>query len=836
MDLEKTSSATSCSSSTNWTVAGGSLLNSLSFESSLSPIDEEVQEEEENTTANSTTSKSPLILRPSSPDSGPCEIKIDFTQKHEVRQVYVRSTARVYEIYYHSGLQSDSEYLCTVRCGIALRDEGVLTAKIEELVSANRSETYKDITEEDSKSGSNLTSSEDDWVEVKVPNAAVAENKNFSLPSKADSITERSKQEFYEATAEITDGSPCRSLTLRLLSHENKGFVFVDEVYVFADPVDSADSEDQGSQVENSSGSSLMAMLVPALLQLSKTTKPSTDTREKQKLPEYESRSTDPMNFATEIQQEGNSNRGDHLEVKWQKVNGSGSIACPAQLENFSQVPISENKPDYQSTGHLERAMDQLVSRMGRIEDLCLRFEENMLKPINSIESRLQRVEQQIEVLLKKSHNSELRSCLRICAPEFSCNGSDSNSFCNSGSDYPNGGSFGSDKKDFHSGVISVPPYDVRDPMNATQLLPSLVVTAPDFSNSEDAEENFASDSVTDSFQDKQRQVLSIDDALASALAGFISSSSIQPSKYTQTVTFKAPEFLNEEDENDDKKTSPGVQCEIAIDQSVARYETDATVCMTDSTSSNTCLEGEETATRSHNDDLSEKTADGGDKDCRQCAGGAGDCQTTGVDTVVGPDMERTDSSHKSEESINEEVSNQITNVSVPDNADTPHHMPSNPTENVTSGEDGVASSEFAAATEQKKSGFDILQKVLEFSCASSVVDFRIPVLDVKFATNENSNAKAVPLEDLLADVQESTVDPPCIDDTDDNSPIAQKCNLILVQDVEPSAPATDGDVSLDLNYCNLMDVPLIIEGESLQDYQDYPTCSSHEVFPSSLI
>jgi len=66
---------TSWSSSTNWTVSGGSLANSVAFESYLSPID---YNEAEATADSTTTSKSPLVLRPTSPDSGPCEIKSEF--------------------------------------------------------------------------------------------------------------------------------------------------------------------------------------------------------------------------------------------------------------------------------------------------------------------------------------------------------------------------------------------------------------------------------------------------------------------------------------------------------------------------------------------------------------------------------------------------------------------------------------------------------------------------------------------------------------------------------------------------------------------------------------
>ena len=76
-----TTTTVSSSSSTNWTIAGGSLVNSVTFESYLSNGQEEEEEDEETTIANSnptTLDKSPLVLRPPSPDSNPCEIKSTF--------------------------------------------------------------------------------------------------------------------------------------------------------------------------------------------------------------------------------------------------------------------------------------------------------------------------------------------------------------------------------------------------------------------------------------------------------------------------------------------------------------------------------------------------------------------------------------------------------------------------------------------------------------------------------------------------------------------------------------------------------------------------------------
>ena len=57
-------------SATNWTSVRGTLVNSITFDSSLSPspIDDETAH------LNPTAKRRPLILKPTSPDSGPCEL------------------------------------------------------------------------------------------------------------------------------------------------------------------------------------------------------------------------------------------------------------------------------------------------------------------------------------------------------------------------------------------------------------------------------------------------------------------------------------------------------------------------------------------------------------------------------------------------------------------------------------------------------------------------------------------------------------------------------------------------------------------------------------------
>lgn len=90
-------------------------------------------------------------------------VAVTFAQEHELRQVYIRSTARVYEVYYTKKKRDDREYLCTVRCGVAMtEDEEVL--KIIPLIESPASENgVVPVTD----GNGNARTNEDDWVEVK---------------------------------------------------------------------------------------------------------------------------------------------------------------------------------------------------------------------------------------------------------------------------------------------------------------------------------------------------------------------------------------------------------------------------------------------------------------------------------------------------------------------------------------------------------------------------------------------------------------------------------------------------------------------------------------------
>lgn len=805
---------TSWSSKTNWTVADGFLVDSITFESLTINDDDD---DHQNTDSNPTL-KSPLILQPPSPDPPPCEITITFAQKYEVRQVYVRSTARIYEIYYASDLGSSNEYLCTVRCGVATREEEVLcTPSFEEAV-AHLKGANKETDEKKSKSDGSLNTNEDGWVEVKALDSPQLDNGNSSLPSSGNAKQGESLQDFYEATAEINDAEPCVSITLRMLSLQNKGCIFVDEIYVFGDPIEPSDSDNRVGQMENSASSSLMAMFMPTLVQLSKSRTAGQvlgnhtfNSKEKQKSQEIGSKATDSISAAKNIQKGGDSGSGDKQEEKVHETVKATSI--PAHMEMPAQVSDTVCKHDSPSS-HIDKVLDQLVSRVSRIEDFFLRFEERMLKPINSIDARLQRVEQQLEELTKKPQYSELR-CTRISAPEFSWHESDDNFFDNNENSVVE-----SDVKGY---TVPIPADDVADSSNNSQSHSSLLLTDPVSSNAEDEEENNALEAATGSANDKPKLAMSVDEALALALTGFLSSVSASPRKYIQALAIKAPDFSVEEDNTTGKRSSHEVEGRRATDPPIRSNAADIAECTNESlsTSSNiSCSESEVKATKSVDDHYSEKAGEEG-KD---------DSLDRGIHSMVAPSRPKVATDDKK----NIEVSDRVNHISV-DECETGNQFLESQTDDGLglTEEVAVLNSESSINEEVVKdqSDKDVLWD-LRFSCASSVVDFEIPILDVKFVSQETSNVKS-PFEALLDGVPETNVEAQYAKEDDDSFQIFQQDNLISVDDTELTSPANGNHPSMDMNYCSLDDMPLYAEGEKLHDYF---ISNKKEAYASSLI
>ncbi|KAJ8513620.1 hypothetical protein OPV22_004054 [Ensete ventricosum] len=254
--------------STNWTVAGGSPHDAVSFETS-----------EEDAPTAPTISTPLILLRPPAEaaaeeeDRGflPCEVTVCLNGKYEIHRIYARSTARVYEVYFATDKQNKcKEYLCTVRCGVASEEVTPLSSDVASLECENGSYATSDKQDKMSLADSN-SSNEDGWVEVKIPDTPSHDHKINVLSTKIDGNSNTDCQIYYEATADIVDASPCMSVTLRFLSLKTKTCVHVSEIYIYADPVESDTPCAPVSMGENFGGNSLLAMFMPSLLQLSKS-------------------------------------------------------------------------------------------------------------------------------------------------------------------------------------------------------------------------------------------------------------------------------------------------------------------------------------------------------------------------------------------------------------------------------------------------------------------------------------------------------------------------------------------------------------------------------------
>lgn len=590
---------------------------------------------------------------------------------------------------------------------------------------------------------------------------------------------------------------------------------------MFGDPVEPAESENVTSQT-GTDGSSLMAMFVPTLLQLSEARSVRRiqddhilDAKERE-MKEFSSQTPYLTNSANKIHQEENSGLADKQKVKLQET--VGSVAIASQVEKLgipSQVSDGERKLDLPCS-HNEKVLDHLVSRVSRIEDLLLRFEERMLKPLNSIEARLQHVEQQLEELNKKPQNSDLQCCTRIYAPEFSCHELD-DFFDSNENNMPT-----SDEK---GSPLCIPPEHGADLANASHSLSSLVVTAPEFSHADEEEEDEL-EAVADSSKEEPKRALSIDDALASALAGLMSSTSAERQKYTQALAIKAPDFSFEEDSNSGKRAMQETKDGIATDPPFNHTVTDETECIISaSTSSNIhFLESKLKEIKSFNDHYLENTGEGVDEKFWFNEEGK-DSQASDIQDAIasGGQVVTETNLHKITEDIEGlEASNRFSNISALGYCEAVDQFLDN---QIDGGSDLIqeitfANFEFSTTAEVKDKDCEkvILQDIFYFPSASSIVDFEIPILDVNFVSQDISPSASL-LEALLADLPDSNDEVPCATEQDDVSQVGEQCDLISVDDYKSIIPTNANYFSVDVDYCSLGEIPLTVEDEGLQEY-----------------
>ncbi|CAD5334274.1 unnamed protein product [Arabidopsis thaliana] len=697
-------------STTNWKLVDGTLIDAISFESSFTANPES---DDGIISAAVDHVKSPLLLLPPVPNGEPCEITITFAQEHELRQIYIRSSARVYEVYYTKKRRHDKEYLCTVRCGVAIRDEEVLQIPLTE--SAD-SKPVKDLIERKVADNVNGRTSEDDWVEVKASD---------------DSLLNNEKQDFYEATAEINDAEPCTSITVRLLSLQDKRCALVDEVYVFADPVDPSESEkEEATGTGNSSSSSLMAMFMPALLQLSRG-------KERDRQVSDKSNSTNPVAI-------GNT---DQIGVS----SPVDTVAKP--VDAATRVSGAEIKPAL-SCNNVETILNQLVNKL---------------------------VEKKLEQLGKKSFESDLGFRTKI--PNQDSLRSDTDKTPDT--DESDGLTKNTDVVPDSSSIDNSEDCAVVLPKNRLDNILSKSVELESENSSISgnemisAEPEIRNEEVGHSFEEKPKHSLSINDALASALAGLLSSHSITDGKYSQALVITAPEFSSEDDVEIEEK--PGTSAhpddsQVAAEESENRYSS--------SLESSTSAQKEPGITP----DDSHGTMYGVFKKLDDSFGGDEEAET-----VVSV----------SDNALDEET---VTSSTKADCYTERENLSYKPTEPDSLIHELECSNVTTAKCKGEPSMDDVLKSVLGFQPTTSSVDFLTPVLDVKFnLENKDSDSKYF-FEVLFTEESKTYVD--CKNDVFDD-------NLVSVEDEEElKGPPTDTLSSVEMNHYATNEMPIHWNGE----------------------
>ncbi|KAJ1291507.1 hypothetical protein BS78_02G320200 [Paspalum vaginatum] len=454
-----------------------------------------------------------VLFRPPPDGDGdvpPCEVTVSFRGKYEIHRVYVRSTARVYELYHCTDKMGTSkDYLCTVRCGLAVKEPQPCG---EESVSQwNDSALTSDKREHEAKSVSSGSSDEDSWVDVNIPESPVGNNTPETQERNAIQTCPENALAHYEATAEMTDVSPCVSLTIRLVSLQPKTSVHIEEIYIFADPVEST-NDDSSTSPGNMGGSSLLAMLVPGLMQMSKSKKIKVDNsyfsdglkaqltqdpavkesgtckKVTQEAGPCNTNGSKPMPAGMEgrmgptvggaVSNE-KSNQGEF------QLKDPNSLPLPVQEIGSTQVPSVKDQ-QVLKTGHLanplvnetftpynqiERKLDTLLSKVEKMELYFSKFEDSMMKPLGSIDARLQRLEEQFS-----SFSVDIQSLQGYSAVRSVPDGTPDTLNSQGGT---------------HNDVRE------RTPASTTVRKPGLAVRAPDFSSDDSCAYNVTKDFIS---------------------------------------------------------------------------------------------------------------------------------------------------------------------------------------------------------------------------------------------------------------------------------------------------------------------------------------------------
>ncbi|RRT55505.1 hypothetical protein B296_00022784 [Ensete ventricosum] len=199
----------------------------------------------------------------------------------------------------------------------------------------------------------------------------------------------------------------------------------------------------------------------------------------------------DQVHDHSEIKPE-NMQLGSNQKITEREPSSSTSIQETENVQStYSEKQIglvhmseSSAQEEYKAGDRIEKVLDELVLRVTRIEAFCSRFEESLLKPLSCIETRLQNLERLFHTAGGQFPREG--ACTRISAPEFS-------SDLENDSLNPSPALGDNDKDDtvLHDPPLpvdamlhpSLPASGVTGSVPDSRIYPGLVRKAPEFSN-----------------------------------------------------------------------------------------------------------------------------------------------------------------------------------------------------------------------------------------------------------------------------------------------------------------------------------------------------------------
>lgn len=542
-----------------------------------------------------------------------------------------------------------------------------------------------------------------------------------------------------------------------------------------------------------------MAMFMPALLQMSR----GKDVRKEHDRQVFgQSNSRNPASLGdssgsdktvNEIQQEPDFASADQKGVDLPVL--ANTLAKHADA---TRVPEAEIKRDV-SCSNVETILHQLVNKVSRLETILTSFEDRMLKPICSIDARLQLVEEKLEELGKKSFESELLDQTKV--PNLGSQGSDTDK--TSETDQLDGLNKNTDNPQLASCATTVVPdsasidkgedYAVVQPKNKPDDILTKFVEPRNENNSISgevisAESEISKEEVSHSLgegslEENPKRSVSINDALASALTGLLSSTSITDGKFSQALVVRAPDFSDE----DDMETEEEPQTDSHPDKSQVAAEE---LGNTSSASESPTSPRKEPGITLCNEEGSQEMINDVPETLGDTVGGYADGETVVGVSDYGLDGDAVTSSAKADHySESEKYSYERRN---PDSLD--HELASS---NVTTKE----------SEEEPETG-DVLKSVLGFQPNTSSVDFLAPVLDVKFNSERKVSDSMCLFESLFTEGSKTVV----VDC--DNGGFGDD-NLVSVEDGEElKGPPTDTLSSLEMDYYETNEMYLQLNAE----------------------